>query len=420
MRLKGYLFAFFVTAIIFQTSNAVAENWGHWRGPTGNGTAPNAKPPIVFDSTKNVRWKVPIAGRGSGSPIVWQQQVFVVTAVPSKQANAFAFQLLCFDRGTGTNLWTKTAVEAKPHEGTHRTNGYASASPCTDGEHVYASFGSRGLYCYNMKGDLVWQKDFGDLQIRNGFGEGSSPTIADDLIIVPWDHEQGSKLFALDKRTGKIVWETARNEETSCWSTPHIATDSTGRKQIVMNGQTAFRGYYLKTGKELWKCAGVAQRPCSSAVSMDGIAIVGGGFKGYLMGAFDMTGKGNLENTKHMLWSLTKDTPDVASPLLSDGRLYFYKEKTGALTCMEAKTGKTNYAVQRIPEIRQTYASPVAAGGHVYLTSREGMIVVIKDSPKFEVVATNNMGEGVDATPAFADNEMFIRGESTLFCLASK
>jgi hypothetical protein len=232
------------------------------------------------------------------------------------------------DRATGKALWAKTAVETSPHALTHETNGYASASPCTDGEFVYAHFGSQGLYCYTMKGELVWNRDFGDMSIRNNFGEGSSPTIAGDMLIVPWDHESSSKLFALDKRTGKNIWEVSRNEPT-CWATPLIAKDATGRSQIVMNGQTAARGYDLKTGKELWYCSGQTERPCASAVSQDGIAFVGSGFRGAFMGAFDMTGEGNLAGTKKVLWSMKQDTPDVASPLLSNGRLYFYKGKTG-------------------------------------------------------------------------------------------
>ena len=329
------------------------------------------------------------------------------------------FKLLCFDRATGKALWAKTAVETSPHALTHETNGYASASPCTDGEFVYAHFGSQGLYCYTMKGELVWNRDFGDMSIRNNFGEGNSPTIAGDMLIVPWDHESSSKLFALDKRTGKNIWEVSRNEPT-CWATPLIAKDATGRSQIVMNGQTAARGYDLKTGKELWYCSGQTERPCASAVSQDGIAFVGSGFRGAFMGAFDMTGEGNLAGTKKVLWSMKQDTPDVASPLLSNGRLYFYKGKTGQLTCVDAKTGKVHYAASRIDGMRSTYASPVAAGGYVFLTDRDGTIVVIEDSDELKIVATNRFGEGIDATPAIVDGEMFIRSEGHLFCIAQK
>ena len=187
-------------------SSVMAENWGHWRGANGNGLAVSAKPPTQFGATENVKWKVEIPGRSSGSPVIWNNQVFVVTAAPTGASRGpLAFKLLCLDRATGKPLWAKTAVETSPHALTHETNGYASASPCTDGEFVYAHFGSQGLYCYTMKGELVWNRDFGDMSIRNNFGEGSSPTIAGDMLIVPWDHESSSKLFALDKRTGKNI-----------------------------------------------------------------------------------------------------------------------------------------------------------------------------------------------------------------------
>jgi outer membrane protein assembly factor BamB len=389
--------------------------WSQWRGPTGNGTSANAQPPAEFGPSKNLKWKTPIPGQGSGSPVVWGQKVFLTSAVSTPNRNEFDFRVYCIDRQTGKVLWDQKATTASPHEGTHETNGFASASPCTDGTMVYASFGSRGIYAYSVDGKLIWSKDLGDMQIRNGFGEGSSPTLAGDLLIVPWDHEGPSMLYALDKKTGGIVWETKRDEPT-CWATPLIVKDPQGGLQIIMNGQTAARGYDLKTGKELWQCGGQTQRPCASAVSDQGVAYVASGFRGAFIGAFDLSGRGKLESSKHLLWSQNKDTPDVASPLLSGGRLYYYKEKTGLLTCVEAKSGKTLYAASRIAGISRTYASPVAADGRIYLTDRSGAVVVIEDSAELKVLATNEVGEGVDATPALVDRQILIRGEKHLFC----
>jgi len=416
---RWYVGAVLVSFCSMQGSWAIADQWAHWRGPTGNGTAPDAKPPVEFSATKNVRWKAEIPGTGSSSPVIWNDSVFVTTSVPTKNRGELDFQVLCLDRGTGKTLWSKSAVLATPHEGTHETNGFASGSPCTDGERVYASFGSRGLFAYTMGGELVWKRDFGDMTIRNGFGEGSSPTVVQDWIIVPWDHEGQSMLYALDKKSGDIVWETKRDEPT-CWATPLIAQDKSGRQQIIMNGQTAARGYDLKTGKELWKCGGQTQRPCATAVAEEGVAYVASGFRGAFIGAFDLSGQGDLAATKSVLWTQSKDTPDVASPLLSQGRLYYYKEKTGLLTCVKAKTGKTVYAASRVPGVSRTYASPIAANGFVYLTDRNGTIVVIEDAPTLRVVATNEMGEGVDATPAAVGNELFIRGEKHLFCVSAQ
>ena len=435
--------------IVFAYSDASADNWGHWRGPGGNGVAENATPPIEWSDSKNVKWKVAIPGKGSGSPVIWEDKVFVVTGVSEGGEQAGGgdrgrgvreqrgrrgrggrggrgrgapptktqFMIMCFDRATGEKIWEETATEATPHQGTHSTNNFASASPCTDGEHVYAFFGSRGLYCYTLDGKLTWKKSFGEMETRNSFGEGASPTIAGDKIIVPWDHEGQSSLYVLDKATGKQIWKTERDEPTN-WGTP-LVVEHGREQQVVLTGQTKVRSYDLETGKELWSCGGQTQRPCASPVFIDDMVIVGSGHRGAFMGAFKLGGSGDIEGSDNVVWSITRDTPDIASPILSNGRLYFHKQKTGILSCLDAKTGEPHFGASRIDGIRSTYASPVAAGGYIFLTGRSGTTVVIKDAEKLEVVATNSVGETVDATPAPVDNELFIRGEKHLFCIAN-
>lgn len=434
----------------------LAENWSHWRGPTGNGAATDAQPPIRWTPTEGVKWKVKVPGRGSGSPIVWGDQVFVVTAVAvSAEGRGAAtgsssnprsgqrrssrgrsggrrfgrpgggelptldFILLSYNRENGDVLWKRTATRAKPHQGTHSTNGFASASPCTDGERVYAHFGSQGLFCYSMDGRLEWSRaDFEPMITRNSFGEGSSPTLAGDKILVPWDHEGQSYLYALNKFSGETVWKTPRDEPTE-WSTP-LVIEGKGGKQVVLNGQNCARSYDLATGKELWRCAGQTDRPAASAVWLGNLVIVGSGHRGSYMAAFRLDGRGNLAGTDAVAWSIERDTPDIASPLLSGGRIYFHKGKTGVLSCLDAATGKLLYGPSRIPGISSTYASPIAAGGHVYLTGRSGTTVVIEDRDELQIVAANSVGEGVDATPAAADDQLFIRGEEHLFCIEAQ
>jgi outer membrane protein assembly factor BamB len=268
-----------------------------------------------------------------------------------------------------------------------------------------------------MDGELRWKRDdFGKMDTRNSFGEGSSPTLEGDKILVPWDHEGQSYLYALDKSTGQTVWKTER-DEPSCWATP-LVVEYNGAKQVVMNGQTCARAYELETGKELWRCGGQAQRPVASAVAGNGLVFIGSGFQGSFLGAFRMDGQEDIENTEHVVWVLDRDTPDIASPLLSSGRLYFHKGKTGLLSCVDAETGKPHYTAVRIPGVTSTYASPIAAGGYVYLTGRSGTTVVIKDADQLNIIASNSVGETVDATPAPVDNELFIRGEDHLFCIA--
>jgi outer membrane protein assembly factor BamB len=414
-------FACRVAVLIIAGWLSIAQaDWPHWRGEAGNGVSLSARPPVEFGLANNLRWKAELPGRGSSSPVISGERVFVTTAVPVEgEGRVLDFRLLCFDRATGREIWSRSVVKAAPHEGSHETNGYASASPCTDGTRVYAHFGSRGLHCFTVAGQLLWSRDFGDMQVRNGFGEGSSPTLAGDLVIVPWDHEGPSKLFAVDKQTGATVWETPRDEPTS-WATPLIATDSEGTAQVVMNGQNAARGYDLETGTELWRCGGQTVRPCPSALAARGVAYVGSGYRGAFLGAIDLAGRGDLAAGSSVRWTTRRNTPDVASPLLSGDRIYYYKEKTGLLTCLDVRSGEPHYETARIPGVGRTYASPVAAAGYVYLTDRSGRITVIEDGDAVRVVAENDVEEGVDATPAPAGDSLFVRGERHLFRFASE
>lgn len=412
-------------------SPAMADNWGHWRGASGNGHSASATPPTHWSATENVKWKVGLPGIGTGSPVIWKDQVFVVSAVepgkdgqqsrpPLPQPGALPtlqFHLICFDRNTGDLVWQRIATAAQPHQETHATNGFASASPCTDGSSVYAHFGSRGLYCYDLLGELKWKRDdFGEMETLNGFGEGSSPTLAGNKIIVPWDHEGQSRLYAIDKTNGETVWKIERDEPT-CWSTPLIV-DHGDQKQIIMNGQNSARAYDLETGLELWRCGGQTVRPIASPVSANGIVYIGSGFRGAFLGAFRLDGRGDIQDTASVVWTMHRDTPDISSPLLSSGRLYFHKGKGSLLSCVDAATGRPHYTATRIPGLSTIYASPVAAGGYVYLTGRSGTTVVIKDADELEIVATNSIGETVAATPAPVDDQLFIRGERHLFCIA--
>ena len=241
--------------------------WPQWRGPHATGVAPFGDPPVEWSEDRNVKWKVAIPGKGSSSPIVWGDRVFVTTAVstgkkavPPKKGSQTArgrrfhmrgieptevqkFAIFAIDRKSGKVLWQRTLREELPHEGTHPTGTWASNSPVTDGEHVYAYFGSRGLYCLDWEGNLIWEKDLGDMTIKLGFGEGSSPFLYGDKIVLTWDHEGPSFTIALDKKTGKELWRASREEETS-WTTP-VVVQHGGKPQVVTSATNRVRSYDL-------------------------------------------------------------------------------------------------------------------------------------------------------------------------------
>ena len=396
------------------------QQWAHWRGPSGNGTSPTADPPIHWDGKKNVKWKTSIPGKGTSSPVVWEDKIFITSALGPDEGknprNAQKFVVYCIDRTNGKILWERNAAEAVPHEGHHDHHGFASASAMTDGKSVFASFGSRGLYAYDFAGKLLWsRKDFGKMKTRNAFGEGSSPTLSGETILMPWDHEGQSKLIAINSQTGKDRWEVLRDEPTS-WDTP-LVVEHEGKKQVITSGQNSAMGYDFETGKEIWRCAGQTQRPVASAVSADGIAYVGSGFRGAYLGAFKLGATGNLKGTDAVLWEKNDGTPDIASLLLSNGRIYYTARKSGILSCADAKSGKTHFENERVDGVRELYASPVAAAGRVYITGRDGTTTVLKEGDDFEILATNRLGEPVDATPALAGKDIIIRGAKHLYLI---
>jgi outer membrane protein assembly factor BamB len=415
----------------------VEEQWPSFRGPLCSGVAPTAHPPTTWSPTKNLKWKTPIPGKASSSPIVWDDKVFLTTAIPqggkvtvkatsegrSRRRrkrlvpSEHEFVVLCLARSTGEVLWQEVAEVGTPSEAAHADNTFASASPCTDGECLIVSFGTQGLFCYDLDGKLRWKSAaFGPMTTRGSFGEGSSPTIYRDFVILPWDHEGDSYLAAFDKNTGAQRWRIERDEPTN-WATPIVVEQETG-PQIVHSGQSFTRGYDLATGEELWKYSGLTQRPVSTPVSRDGIAFFASSRGGAFMGAVNLSGRGSLNGTASEMWTVTKGTPDIPSLLLVGNRLYFLAANSGVLSCVDATTGELIGAAKRLGNMRAVYSSPVSAAGHVYVTGRDGKTVVLKADDSLETVAENDLGEPVDATPAIVGEDLFLRGASHLFCFS--
>jgi outer membrane protein assembly factor BamB len=407
--------------------------WPMWRGPHGIGTSTTANPPIEWSETRNVRWKVEIPGRGHSSPIVWGDRVYVTTAVPVgvtgdaqhaprgsvPQRGVHQFVVMALDRKTGKTVWRHVAREQEPHERSHVDNGtWASPSPFTDGERLYAYFESFGLYAYDLNGKLLWEKDFGDKKMRQEFGEGSTPALFGNTIVVVWDHLGGeSFVIAVDKRDGKELWRQPR-KEIDTWATPLILNVN-GRPQAIVPAMERVRSYDLATGEVVWESKGLTMNPIPSPVHDDGLVFLMAGFRGNDLKAVRVAdAKGNIDGTNAIVWSFDRDTPYVPSPVLTDGVLYFLKSNSGILSAFDAKTGKPHYQNQRLEGAPNVFASPVAARGRIYFPGQDGGTVVIKSGPAFEVLATNTLDDGFDASPALVDNEMFLRGRKFLYAIA--
>jgi outer membrane protein assembly factor BamB len=303
-----------------------------------------------------------------------------------------------------------------PHEGHHPDNDFASATPVTDGKHLWASFGSRGVYCYDLAGNLKWQKDFGDLTIKLSFGEGSSPALHGDTLVTNWDHENQSFIVAQDAATGDVRWRKDRDEK-SAWATPLIV-ESGGRTQVVTSASNMVRSYDLTTGELLWECGGQVSNVTPAPVSDGKLVYCMSGYRGSALYALPLDQSGDLTDSEKIAWKADRGTPYVPSPLLYDQRLYFTQSNDGLLSSLDAATGKVVIDRQRLTGARKVYASPVGAASRVYLTSREGTTLVIRHADTFEVLATNKLDDDIDASPAIVGKELFLRGKKHLYCLA--
>jgi outer membrane protein assembly factor BamB len=412
------------------------RNWPQWRGPLANGVAPQADPPVQWSESKNVRWKIPLPGKGHSTPIVFGEFVFLTAAVPygNPQEPVYdhapgshdnvpvtqrhQFVVLALSRRNGAILWKKVVRDEFPQEGGHETASLASNSPVTDGQHLYAFFGSRGLYCLDLNGELKWQKDLGRMQTLHAHGEGSSPVLHGDTLIVCWDHEGDSFLYAFDKRTGQERWKIARDEKTS-WSTP-LVVEHEGKPQVVISATNRVRSYDLATGALLWECAGLSRNVVSSPVAGQGMVFAGNSYDSQVMLAIRLAGaKGDITRTDRLAWKLNRLTPYVSSPLLYDNTLYFLRHNQNILSRLEPLSGKPLGEPLRLEGIRDfIFASPVGAAGRIYITGRDGVTVVLRHDLENAPLAVNRLDDIFSASAALADKELYLRGERFLYCLA--
>jgi outer membrane protein assembly factor BamB len=417
-----------------------ADHWPQWRGPFFNGMA-RGDAPAEWSDTKNIKWKTEIPGRGFSTPVIWGERIFLTTAIPTgkvaetpqpapaegRRAGGGSgplvehrFEVLALDRKTGKIIWQRTAKVATPHEGYHRAYGsFASNSPVTDGKYVYVSFGSRGIYCYDFNGKLIWEKDPGvQMKMRLAFGEGAAPLVAGNQLFLVFDHEAGSFIIALDKRSGKELWRSVR-EEPSSWSTP-LAIQHNGRTEIIVAATNKVRSYEPRTGKILWESGGLGSNVIPVPVTHNGMVFVMSGHREPKLMAIKLGREGDLTGSDAIAWSHTRGIAYTASPVLHDGKLYIVTDN-GMVTAFNATTGEPYYAQTRLPKTPNLKASLVGANGKLYLATEDGDVVVLKMGEKFEVIATNTLDDQVFiATPVIAGGEIYLRGQSTLFAISEK
>ncbi|HEU4711711.1 MAG TPA: PQQ-binding-like beta-propeller repeat protein [Pyrinomonadaceae bacterium] len=433
-----------IAILSFTTANA--QNWPSFRGPNASGVAEGSKPPITWDvaKTQNVLWRTAIPGLSHASPIVWDNHIFVITAVSSDAKTGFiakdrgiglanddakhTWMIYALDKRNGKILWSNTAYEGVPRAKRHVKATQANATPVTDGRYVVALFGSEGLACYDIKGKLLWKQDLGVLNPglwddkTSSWGHSSSPVIYRDLVIVQADGHSQSFIAAYNLKDGKQAWRVERNEITS-WATPTIYQGK-DRTELIANGGRFIRGYDPQTGKELWRFADNETQVKMQAplIAHDLIYITGGYPPGRTMYAFrpgavgDISLKSGEEKNAFVAWTTSKGSPYTPTPLIY-GDLMYVLADNGVFSVYDAKTGAVVYQ-QRLPS--SFSASPVAADGRLYLASEDGDVFVVKAGRQYELLSKNTMGQPLMATPALSQDMLILRGENAIYAIGER
>jgi len=417
-----------------------AKAWPSFRGTAASGVADGQNLPDEWNvaTGQNIRWKRAVPGLAHSSPIVWNNRVFVTSAVSSRADASFKpglygegtasedksihkWIVAAIDAASGKTVWEQTAYEGEPREKRHIKSTYASATPATDGRVVVAFFGSQGLYAYSFDGKLLWKKDLGHLDVgaydipTYEWGTASSPVIHDGRVIVQVDTSKEDYLLALDARTGREIWRTARQELPS-WGTPTIVT-SGGRTEVVTNSSNFVYGYDFATGKELWRLGGSSQITSPTPIfTPDAIIIASGRRPQAPIFAVKPGASGDITGTASVLWQKTQRGPYMPTPVIYGDQLYVLGN-AGLFDSYNYRSGAELYRARLAHKGSGFSASPVIADGRLYASSEDGDIFVVKTGPAFEVLGQYSMGEPLMATPAIAGGTMFVRGERTLFAI---
>jgi len=427
-------------AVLFMLSTASTgdgpsqASWSSWRGPSGQGYSDDQRVPLRWSDKQNLLWTTPLPGRGNSTPIVWGRRIFLTSASPDGSQRF----LRCIDAHDGKLLWQRLVSRGVPAGKTHPWNGYASASCVTDGERVYAFFGTPGLFCHDMEGKQLWKHSFGVFTSATGWGSAASPFLFDDLVIQNCDNdgeaglrsdEKGAmaapmSLVALDKRTGKVRWSTPRNQGRG-FSTPRLVSSAAGKSEMVLNGPDGLWAYDPGTGKELWYCRRSADKGQGKfgepmPVGDRDALIAFSGRPGPIQ-AIRPGGSGDAWPS-HRLWEIRRKGRDVASPILWQNHLYAVDNRA-VLTCFDARSGKTVYSKRLSPQAL-VLASPVAVRGKLIFLLDTGETVVLEPGAAYKEFGRNVLGDNRSldfaASPAIVNGRLYLRSQAHLYCIGAK
>jgi outer membrane protein assembly factor BamB len=382
--------------------------WARWRGPSGQGLATGSGYPDRWSGTENVVWKTPVPGSGNSSPIVWRDRIVLTTAYD----NGRRLAVLAFRRSDGGRLWETFAPAGRTDSQSHYKNGHASATASTDGERIYVSFGSRGLFALDMDGRIVWQRDLGPVEAYHG--PAGSPLLYRDRVILYQDQYRNSFIAAFDSRTGRELWRTPRDANVG-WGTP-IAVRVGDHDEIIVNSQRAVYAYDPERGQELWRCGGTTYEVIPTPVVGFGMVFCSSGRAGPTL-AIRPGGKGDVSRT-NVAWTSPRGSPFVPSPILYGEQLYMVNDMASVVTAFEASSGRVLYQGRLGVAQREGFsASPVAVDGKVFFTNDDGETFVLKAGATFELLHTNRLGERTLASPALVDGRWYIRTERHLYAI---
>jgi outer membrane protein assembly factor BamB len=416
-----------VVVFFFVAGLAQAENWQGWRGPNGDGTSPEKGIPVKWSGTENIAWRIAIPGEGHSSPIIWGDKVFLTSSLTEKNKRI----LLCLDRPSGQTVWQRDVVQSPP-ETIHRLNSRASGTPATDGRQVYVTFmraegdrviapnvssdrlitpGKIIVTAYDLDGNEKWKTNVGDFVSAHGFN--TCPVLFEDLVILNGDHDGDAYLVALDRQSGRERWRTRRENKTRSYATP-IIREIDGRTQMILSGSLCVASYDPRNGKRHWIVDGPTEQFVASMVYDGKYVFATGGYPERHTVAIRPGGRGNVTDS-HIVWRTTRGAAFVPSPIIS-GRYLLMVADSGIASCFEARTGKRHW-MERLPGGHSP--SPVSADGLVYFVSDQGVTTVIRPGETFEVIAKNELGEPVSASPAISQGHFFLRTHRHLYCIGA-